>query len=221
MPFRSAFALVLGVLLAASLAAGPVQAAQKITWEELVPAWDGPDNPFDSLSEDLQNDLVDYLWVRDLKRDNALDAEAEAVGRRAKANLDAAGVFIEGMLAEIDRYSKLWEQHGEKLVDGLDGKDIRMPGYLLPLEYDGPMVREFLLVPYVGACIHSPPPPPNQIVYVKLSDPIEAPDLFLPVFITGKVAASRSSRNLNLVDGAADIDVGYSLDATLVEPYHE
>ena len=48
-----------------------------------------------------------------------------------------------------------------------------MPGYLLPLEFSGKLVSEFLLVPWVGACIHTPPPPPNQIVHVKTDKPIE------------------------------------------------
>ena len=54
------------------------------------------------------------------------------------------------------------------VVEELDGQTVRIPGYLLPLELIGDRVNEFLLVPYVGACIHVPPPPLNQIVSVKI-----------------------------------------------------
>jgi hypothetical protein len=51
---------------------------------------------------------------------------------------------------------------------GLDGQNIRLPGYIVPLEVsEEGRTTEFLLVPYFGACIHVPPPPSNQIVHVK------------------------------------------------------
>jgi uncharacterized protein len=46
---------------------------------------------------------------------------------------------------------------------------VKIPGFVVPLVVnDNGVVSEFFLVPYFGACIHVPPPPPNQIVYVKL-----------------------------------------------------
>jgi uncharacterized protein len=50
----------------------------------------------------------------------------------------------------------------------VDGKRVRIPGFMVPLEDGADGVDEFLLVPYFGACIHTPPPPPNQIVYVRM-----------------------------------------------------
>ena len=55
----------------------------------------------------------------------------------------------------------------------IDGAHVRIPGYLLPLELENDEATEFLLVPYQGACIHTPPPPPNQIVHVKLESGIQ------------------------------------------------
>jgi len=103
----------------------------------------------------------------------------------------------------------------------LDGVRIRMPGYALPLEYDGKIVTEFLLVPWVGACIHTPPPPPNQIVYVKSDKGIEKAGRFTPVWVTGEMTIESATKSLFLVDGSAGIDVGYSLKANLVEPYRK
>ena len=50
----------------------------------------------------------------------------------------------------------------------LDGKLVKVPGFAVPLEDWASSVTEFLLVPYVGACIHTPPPPPNQLIYIEM-----------------------------------------------------
>ncbi len=56
---------------------------------------------------------------------------------------------------------------GEELA-ALDGKLVKVPGFAVPLEDWASSVTEFLLVPYVGACIHTPPPPPNQLIYIEM-----------------------------------------------------
>ncbi|MDX1452773.1 MAG: DUF3299 domain-containing protein [Oleiphilaceae bacterium] len=70
-------------------------------------------------------------------------------------------------------------------VPELNNQPLRIPGYVLPVKYDGSKVYEFLLVPYVGACIHVPPPPANQMVYVILDQPLEAAQLWEPVWASG------------------------------------
>ncbi|MEL6871829.1 MAG: DUF3299 domain-containing protein, partial [Pseudomonadota bacterium] len=84
----------------------------------------------------------------------------------------------------------------------------------LPIAFSEDGVRDFLLVPYVGACIHVPAPPPNQIVYVRLKEKLIITDLFTAVDITGKLSTKASLRNLALSDGEADVPVGYQLTAT-------
>lgn len=71
------------------------------------------------------------------------------------------------------------------VVPELDGLRVRLPGYLIPLEFDGTGATEFLLVPFVGACIHVPPPPPNQIVHVTTAKPHQVQGLFEPVYAVG------------------------------------
>lgn len=53
-------------------------------------------------------------------------------------------------------------------LQALDGKVVRIAAFIVPLEDDMQESDEFLLVPYFGACVHTPPPPPNQMVYVKM-----------------------------------------------------
>ncbi|MEJ2603327.1 MAG: DUF3299 domain-containing protein [Gammaproteobacteria bacterium] len=71
-------------------------------------------------------------------------------------------------------------------VRSLDGRTVRLPGFIVPLESDeGGLISEILLVPYFGACIHVPPPPPNQLVYVTLEEPFDLVSLQQPYWIEG------------------------------------
>ena len=70
----------------------------------------------------------------------------------------------------------------EQALQGVKG---RLPGFAVPIEFDGSRVYSFLLVPYFGACIHTPPPPANQMVYVEIEEGFELPSLYEPVIIEG------------------------------------
>jgi hypothetical protein len=94
----------------------------------------------------------------------------------------------------------------------LDGATVKLPGFIVPLDVgkDG-MVSEFFLVPYFGACIHVPPPPPNQIVYVRMTKAIALDSIYEAYWITGRMKVGTQSTKL----GAA----AYQLAATQVEIY--
>ena len=82
-----------------------------------------------------------------------------------------------------------WGSMSVGVVEALDGELVKLPGFIVPLEVtDDGKVSEFLLVPYFGACIHYPPPPPNQIVYVTSDEPIELESTWAPIWATGVLA---------------------------------
>ena len=70
----------------------------------------------------------------------------------------------------------------------LDGKEVRIPGFMVPLEDEMKNVTEFLLVPSPQACIHVPPPPPNQMVLVEMDASAGAKVEFGPIWIYGKLS---------------------------------
>ena len=76
------------------------------------------------------------------------------------------------------------------VVTELDGKRVHIGGYVVPLDFEATNVKEFLLVPFVGACIHVPPPPPNQIIYVKTAKGFDVEGSFDPVYVTGTLKAT-------------------------------
>ncbi len=94
----------------------------------------------------------------------------------------------------------------------LDGVNVKLPGFIVPLDVgkDG-MVSEFFLVPYFGACIHVPPPPPNQIIYVKMAKGIALDSIYEAYWITGRMKVGTQTTKL----GAA----AYQLAATQIEVY--
>ena len=97
------------------------------------------------------------------------------------------------------------------VVGDLDGRKVRLPGFVVPLDFDGTGTSEFLLVPYFGACIHVPPPPPNQIVYVTTQPGYPLQDVFDAVWVTGVIS---TQAHLNEVG-----DAGYTMQAATVEPF--
>lgn len=99
-------------------------------------------------------------------------------------------------------------------VDELDGKLVRIPGFVLPFEYTkSGKISEFLLVPYFGACIHTPPPPPNQIVYVTAKKPTDLGQQWNAIWAVGIL---RTQKHLNNLGNAA-----YTLEIQYWEEYDE
>lgn len=99
------------------------------------------------------------------------------------------------------------------VVTELDGKRVRIGGYVVPLDFDATTVKEFLLVPFVGACIHVPPPPPNQIIYVKTEKGFDVEGSFDPVYVTGVLKVASQYTGL--------AETGYTIDADKVETRKE
>jgi len=214
------FKMILALLLIVVLIA-PTFAAQvrELGWRDLIKKVVFED-PFESLTPDQLGDLGIVARVRLLQaRGREVSEGTVKEMEEATLRLEKAGVDIDGLLAKRAEIRELRKQRAHAVVEDLNGRQVRMPGYALPLEYSGTQITEFLLVPWVGACIHTPTPPPNQIVYVKLDEGIENQGRFTPVWVTGEMNVKAATKNLYLVDGSSGIDVGYSLQASQVEPY--
>ena len=82
------------------------------------------------------------------------------------------------------------------VVESLNGKRVHIGGYVVPLSFDSTRVKDFLLVPFVGACIHVPPPPANQIIYVKVEQGFDVQETFDPVWVTGTIKVTQTFTGL-------------------------
>lgn len=94
----------------------------------------------------------------------------------------------------------------------LNGKHVRLPGFVVPLEVVHHRITEFLLVPYFGGCIHTPPPPGNQIIHVFPAKPLKKGTQSMDaVWINGKLQTVPSTTDMG--------NASYSMKADIVEPY--
>ena len=93
----------------------------------------------------------------------------------------------------------------------LNGAAVKLPGYVVPLEEVRGALKEFLLVPYFGACIHTPPPPANQIVYVRVATPLKGFRMMDAVWASGTLSTVRFDSMMGTS--------GYQMNAVEVIPY--
>ncbi len=117
-----------------------------------------------------------------------------------------------GIIDELnDTWAPEFDENAFKMNDSLNGAYIKMPGFIIPMELSSAGVTEFLLVPYVGACIHTPPPPANQLVMVTTENPWPSEDLWEAVWVTGRMNTQLQST----VYG----QTGYAITADEMEVY--
>lgn len=197
------------------------QAPRVIDWDNLISQEIVFDDPFEKLSESQIYDLSYLVKIRTLKERRPESVSAETIHEidSLEKNLLAQNVDIDGLLAKRATITELRKKKAEAVVDSLNGLHVKMAGYLLPLDFDGKNGIEFLLVPWVGACIHTPPPPPNQIVFIKYDKGHEYTSRYDPVWVEGTLRTESLSKELFLVDGKSNINLGYAMTAKSIEEY--
>lgn len=112
-------------------------------------------------------------------------------------------------IAALEKLRAAWDN--APIVPALNGARVRIAGFMVPLEGQQGMVSEFLLVPYFGACIHTPPPPANQIIHVFPSRPYKSEQGMDAVWISGVLETTRAATDMG--------NAGYRMKADLVTPY--
>lgn len=123
-------------------------------------------------------------------------------------------VLADGDPAAMEIYNQMMEEFNNAPInEELNQINIRMPGFIAPLEYSDGLITSFLLVPYFGACIHVPPPPVNQTIHVTLAEGngIIPGDSYYPFWVQGKMLAQAAETDI----GSA----GYLIEDAVVELY--
>ncbi len=198
-------------------------APKKIDWDGMKAEYKFED-PFSKLTSEQLLNLSMVARVRQLEirgKETGKPVSQEMVKEKLASEklLQDQGIDIDGLLAKRDEIKEQRTKRAHLGVEELNGKLVTLSGFVLPLEFDGKKVKEFLLVPWVGACIHTPPPAPNQIALVVATVPFESKGMFEAVTVTGTIQLKTQSKELFLVDGKADINVSYSFAGAQVEKY--
>lgn len=166
--------------------------------------------PFSTDGEDTQAgaEVTELVW-EDLIPDDFVQPENPL----STMSQEAVDKLMDGSDESEVELAKLKEAfYYAPVVDELDGKRVKLPAYITPLEYNSDqMMNEFLLVPYVGACMHTPPPPANQVVHAKAIEAIEQRSMYEPVWAIGVIRAKTVQSDL--------AESGYQLDVEEVLPY--
>ncbi|MFN3610090.1 MAG: DUF3299 domain-containing protein [Hyphomonas sp.] len=156
-----------------------------IIWEDLMPAGSG---------EALEQEYA--AFYKALEARYAIQAQEQG--------LEA---IEEG--SDLDYMPQLG---GFDTVTELDGMLVRIPGYVVPFDFNLKNSQStFLLAPYMGACIHTPPPPPNQIIHVEADPAVKIDDIWVAYWLEGTLTAQKQETDL----AAA----AYTLKLTRIEPY--
>jgi hypothetical protein len=170
---------------------------ETIDWVDLIPEADLAAllNPPQFLADILDGSPEDIFG------DSLASAVEKAIGETQKALSPEDKAYYNALVSTNIRAE-------------FNNRNIRIPGFIVPLEYsDEQLITEFFLVPYFGACIHVPPPPPNQIIYVKYPNGLHLDALYDPFWIEGQLMTDISENDLAIS--------AYALAAATIKPYEE
>ncbi|USE00832.1 DUF3299 domain-containing protein [Vibrio sp. SCSIO 43133] len=150
--------------------------------------------PHMALAKD-ESDLLKLDWI-------------DLIPEKERNQFDAMGMPAIDHSGGVMEQSKLGSVRQE-----LNGSMVKIPGFVIPLEGDEDMVTEFLLVPYFGACIHVPPPPPNQIIYVKFKEGAPVHRLWDVIYVVGTLKTETINSEL--------AETAYLIDGIRIEDYDD
>ena len=148
--------------------------------------------------------------VQDLDWDTLIPADWRPEALLGDLNLDNISDEDPEAIDAMEKLKALWAE--APVVQELDGKRVRIPGFVVPLDLEPGKIAEFLLVPYYGACIHVPPPPANQTIFVRMPQgrPLEG-EMFDTVWVEGTLKVTPTHSEL--------AEAGYLIEASGVTPY--
>ena len=112
-------------------------------------------------------------------------------------------------IAALERLKRSWDTAPTE--PAMDNTRIRIAGFVIPLDAEGETFHEFLLVPYFGACIHTPPPPANQVIHVTLATPAKGIRMMDAIWVSGQLHTGISDTAMGTS--------GYRMDGQAVSLY--
>ncbi|MEL7332096.1 MAG: DUF3299 domain-containing protein [Cyanobacteria bacterium J06560_2] len=209
----------LAVLLTV-VSAAPATAQQTIAWDDLQQVSStNLRNPYEHLSEAQTYRLSNLYQLKEWAKVNTPAPDSIEVKEihQLEQDLAAEGLDTDALLVHADEARIYWQSQSRNTNPDLEEQSVQLSGYVLPLgdaqsASQTQPVSEFLLVPYVGACVHVPAPPPNQMIHIKPATAIENPGLFSAVQVTGKLRSQSASYELFRVDGTLSVTVSYAMD---------
>jgi len=199
----------------------PSQKTTELDWGALIPEGFAFHDPFAKLTEDQLYDLAQVARIELLieNKPTTVSQEMKTKKEGLKGYLQKQGINADELIAQREYVTEMRTKNANAVVKELHMSKVKLAGYLLPLNIDNEKSSEFLLVPWVGACIHTPPPPKNQIVHVFHPQGYKAPSRYQAVVVEGMMFTGKSEAELYLIDGSSMIQSLYTMKETTITPY--
>lgn len=193
-----------------------------LNWDALVDAEAQVfDDPYAALAPEQINDLVTIVRLRDRLATGELNADArpriEARLSKIESSFDAAGIDVDWLIGQ--RWAVAERRQAAAIAGNpaLDGRAVEIVGFLIPAPPDDDGVPTAYLVPERGMCSHMPPPPPNQLLRIKLPEAHSIPLLYTPAIVQGTIRLQETNREVFVVDGPVPMWSAWTLQATQLE----
>ncbi len=196
-----------------------IQEHVAVSWRDLKPALKSLETPFASLPDPLLNAMRTQVRWRTSSSSERSDPDLIKEYKAATGVLSANDVDVENLM--LERRKIIAQNNAIGRGPNLEklGTTIRLPGYIVPLTIDGGIVTEFLFVPVAGSCVHTPSPPPNQIIHVDYPKGVEFISIFDAFWIEGELSDERKISDVTFYDGATNVESIYKLNAHIVEAF--
>ncbi|MCL9773765.1 DUF3299 domain-containing protein [Vibrio methylphosphonaticus] len=189
--------------------------ANLIEWQDLIPA---PIKTIElpALTQQQVTHLYSVLKYDDNAKSRDMTAEETKEYLLNKKVLQDAGFDADELLAKREEALEIERIRLTTVNTDLNLDDVTIPGFVVPLEMDGMLTTQFLLVPIAGACIHTPPPPANQTIIVDIDSGFALQDLYKVVMVSGDIEAYEQDLPISFIDGTEVVSTGYTMSAQKV-----
>ena len=178
------------------------------------------EDPYEAMGVDMLNELKVLVQLDQKLSGSDLDEQTrprlEARRTAAQEKLEANGHNVDVLLEQ--RWDVARKRQTARMATNpiFDGVEVSISGYIIP----GPQAADGsgfgYLVPQVGMCSHLPPPPPNQLVRVRLRADQQVGSLYTPVRVSGLLRAEPGDETIFILDGEARMLSGWTLEADTV-----
>ncbi|MEP2703488.1 MAG: DUF3299 domain-containing protein [Roseibium sp.] len=211
------------ILILWAIGTASAMAAAPIAWSDLKDAVAARfEDPFETLYfTELRSIAAVYRLRQRLKQGAVTDEERTRVEERLRieeTKLEEAGVETDYLLSQREAILRRQREAALKGNPDLNGKEIAISGYVIPIISEDGTAESGYLVPTFGMCSHIPSPAPNQLIRYKLDDDWKDAELYKPVNLSGRLDMNLSRQTITLLDGQVTMIAAFDLVVTDIQP---
>ena len=206
----SAFAIV--------LAASPASAGEMahVDWSQLIDqSVQDYDDPYRDLSPDQLISLVTVARLRE-KAEQGQSIDKEQLSQNT-ASLTEKGIDVDDLIAKRWIIAERRERAATSGNKAVDGREVILSGFVIAAPADADGMATAYLVPERGMCSHMHPPPPNQMVRLRLPGSWQPRAMYQPVQVSGLLSIEPTTRTIQVVDGPMPMNATYSMNVSSIE----